>query len=446
MVCLRAKTSAAFRLSLCGLWLAAAAIAAHAQSPSAPSAESSAPSASDAAGKAAKAAPAPLAPPSGFKAFDIPGDRGGAVGLSWDASAADAPGREYILYKSTSPGGPFEEFKRFPATKNYQSDEPRVFGYSASNAKRHFIQRDVEIKDDKPVREYYQLAIAEGEAVAHCPETVTELAKPNWFAGHKINNLILVLFCSGFVLFFIHRAGKNPNLFIRKLSGLEAIDEAIGRATEMGKPILYTTGYSDMDQVSTIASVNILAHVSRKVADYDSRLLVPCKWSIAMTVCQEVVKESYLNAGRPDAYNPQEIYFIAGEQFSYTAAVDGLLVREKPAAIFLLGTFAAEALILAETGASTGAIQISGTDSAYQIPFFVVACDYCLIGEELYAASAYLSREPKLLGSLKGQDAGKLLLIAGLLLGNLCMLMQFGLGQMIAAPLVLAIKRFFTPL
>jgi hypothetical protein len=51
-----------------------------------------------------------------------------------------------------------------------------------------------------------------------------------------------------------------------------------------------------------------------------------------------------------------------------------------------------------------------------------LACDYCLIGEELYAASAYLSREPKLLGSLKGQDAGKAILLAVLVLGNLSLL------------------------
>jgi len=34
------------------------------------------------------------------------------------------------------------------------------------------------------------------------------------------------------------------------------------------------------------------------------------------------------------------------------------------------------------------------------------------MGEELYAASAYLSRDPLLLGSLRGQDLGKLVVIA----------------------------------
>ena len=93
------------------------------------------------------------------------------------------------------------------------------------------------------------------------------------------------------------------------------------------------------------------------------------------------------------------------------------MVRERPAAH--IGYFYAESLLLAETGSTTGAIQIAGTDAYTQLPFFVTTCDYTLMGEELYAASAYLSREPRLLGSLKGQDVGKLVLILGILLGTL---------------------------
>ena len=52
-----------------------------------------------------------------------------------------------------------------------------------------------------------------------------------------------------------------------------------------------------------------------------------------------------------------------------------------------------------------------------QLPFFVAACDYTLICEEFFAASAYLSGQPYQLGSLKGQDVGKLLVGAVLLVG-----------------------------
>jgi len=108
---------------------------------------------------------------------------------------------------------------------------------------------------------------------------------------------------------------------------------------------------------------------------------------------------------------------VSDEQFAYTAAVNGIMLRERPAAIFFMGSFFAESLILAETGNSTGAIQIAGTDSDSQLPFFIASCDYTLIGEELYAASAYLSKEPLLLGSLKGQDWSKLILMIAVFFG-----------------------------
>jgi hypothetical protein len=129
-----------------------------------------------------------------------------------------------------------------------------------------------------------------------------------------------------------------------------------------------------------------------------------------MAVAQEVVKESFGKEGKSEAYRPDNIYFITQSQFGYAAAVDGVIVREKPAANLFLGTFEAESLILAETGNSIGAIQIAGTDSTIQLSFFIVACDYTLIGEELFAASGYLSGDPKVTGSIKAQDWLKVLI------------------------------------
>jgi hypothetical protein len=99
--------------------------------------------------------------------------------------------------------------------------------------------------------------------------------------------------------------------------------------------------------------------------------------------------------------------------------VDGIMLRKKPAANFFMGYYFAEALLLTETGASTGAIQIAGTDADHQLPFFVTTCDYTLIGEELYAASAYLSREPVQVGTLRGQDIGKALILGVLGVGTI---------------------------
>jgi hypothetical protein len=129
-----------------------------------------------------------------------------------------------------------------------------------------------------------------------------------------------------------------------------------------------------------------------------------------MTVAQEVVREGYLKAGFPEKFNPDDIFYISSSQFGYAAAVDGIISRLKPASIFLLGTFEAESLILAETGNSIGAIQIAGTDSTIQLAFFIVACDYTLIGEELFAASGYLTQSETILSSVKAQDILKVLI------------------------------------
>jgi hypothetical protein len=81
-----------------------------------------------------------------------------------------------------------------------------------------------------------------------------------------------------------------------------------------------------------------------------------------------------------------------------------------------LGTFEAESLILAETGNIAGSIQIAGTDSTIQLAFFIVACDYTLIGEELFAASGYLSNDSAILASINAQDIMKVVIVAFVLI------------------------------
>jgi hypothetical protein len=194
----------------------------------------------------------------------------------------------------------------------------------------------------------------------------------------------------------------------------------------MGKPVLYVPGIMDIDEPETIASMSILARVAEKTAEYGTTLYVPTCHGMTMTMAQQVVKEAALRVGRPDWYNADNVPYITDDQFGYVAAVDGIMVRQKPATNFYLGKFYAESLILAETGFATGAIQIAGTALPDQLPFFVAACDFTLLGEELYAASAYLSQEPVQLGSLKGQDMGKLIFIVIILIGVLARILGAG--------------------
>jgi len=219
--------------------------------------------------------------------------------------------------------------------------------------------------------------------------------------------IALVLFAF-VIIYFIQKARAGEHIFIRKIAGLNAIDDALGRATEMGKPVLYVPGINGIGDLQTLASISILGHIAKKTASYETDLYVPLRDPMVYSTATEVVRESYLGAGRPDAFRENMVEFVTTEQFGYVAAVDGYMVRKEPAANFYLGGFYAESLLLAETGNSVGSIQIAGTAMPSQLPFFIASCDYTLIGEELFAAGAYLSSDPKSKGSLKGQDMGKL--------------------------------------
>ncbi len=135
-------------------------------------------------------------------------------------------------------------------------------------------------------------------------------------------------------------------------------------------------------------------------ASYDTRVVNTNADYLTMTVNEEIIRQSYLEAGRPDAFNPDDVRFLSDWQFGYTMGCAGIIAREKPAANFLIGYFYAESLILAESGALVGAIQVAATSSnVAQLPFFVAACDYTMIGEEFCRAAA-LSKEPVIYGSV----------------------------------------------
>ncbi|OQX70510.1 MAG: hypothetical protein B6D62_04770, partial [Candidatus Cloacimonas sp. 4484_275] len=216
---------------------------------------------------------------------------------------------------------------------------------------------------------------------------------------------------------YIFSAKSGKELYIRRIAGLDSMDESVGRATEMGKPILFIPGTLDLDDMQTIAGLTILGKLAQKAAEHEADIIVPVCRSMVLSTAKEIVKEAYLKAGRPDEYKSDSVFYLTDDQFGFVAGVDGIMIREKPAANFFLGAFYAESLILAETGFASGAIQTSGTAMPSQLPFFVVACDYTLIGEELFAASAYLSKDPHQLGSLKGQDLGKAVFVIVLIIG-----------------------------
>ena len=330
-----------------------------------------------------------------LRGTDSPNDAGGVIDLDWSSPDNQSLFTEYRIYRNTVGQGNWELIGSVAGATPSFSDVTGVKGIPYNYMVRGY--RHGEIFESKPV--------------------MNLVSEASWFNWGKINLLLIAVIVLTAIIWYVARSGNGKVHYIRKIAGLQAVEEAVGRATEMGRSVLFVPGIQDLDDVQTIAGLTILGSVAKMTAQYETRLDVPVSRSLVMSNGREVVKQAYMAVGRHDFYNENIVHYVTDEQFGYVAAIDGIMVREKPAACFYMGAFFAESLILAETGNHVGAIQIAGTAMPTQLPFFVAACDYTLIGEELFAASAYLSKDASAIASLRGQDVGKLLAMFSIIIG-----------------------------
>ena len=372
-----------------------------------------------------------LRAPTGVSITDNPNDNGHGVLLRWTPSPDEQALLSYDVYRAADAAAPDSAWfsvgtaPRGTSEWLYFDPDPAMQGqpnpgYVAIGETVHLRLR----------------GRAAGGELSPWSEIGSGAGHGNWFHTGKVNILVLTLGFGLAIVYFIRAARQGKEFYIRPIPGLSAVDEAIGRATEMGKPILYVLGTGTASDIATIAGYTILSRVAKRSAEYQTQILVPVNDPVMLAMGQEVVKEAYVQAGRPEVYNADNISYVSAMQFPYVAAVNGLMQRERPATNFYMGVFHAESLLLAETGSTTGAVQISGTDQLAQIPFFVAATDYTLIGEELYAASAYLSQEASQIGPLKAQDYTKVLVIIVLIVGILALTLFHwdGIQQLVKTP------------
>ena len=159
-----------------------------------------------------------------------------------------------------------------------------------------------------------------------------------WLLGHPyfVTERFIMLFSivtlSATLLYYIRAAERGEEFYLRPIPALKAVEEAVGRSTEMGRPILYVPGIQDMDQVETVAGVVVLGHVAKMTARYETSLNVPVSRSIVMKAARESCREAYMVEGRPDMFNEDMVHYLTDDQFAYAAGFSRSIMPLTPAA------------------------------------------------------------------------------------------------------------------
>ena len=231
---------------------------------------------------------------------------------------------------------------------------------------------------------------------------------------------ILILLLMGSVLYCVWRARRGKISYVRRVSGISAMEEAVGRATEMGRPILFIPGNSGIQAIETHTSMAVLAHVVRLAARMRSELVVLMSVPENYPLVEATIRQAYIAEGAPELFRGQEqVRFLSNDSVVFAAGVSRFVEENRPGCVIFFGTFDFTALLLAEPGARLGILQIAGDPSLFQMPFFVCTCDHTVIGEEFFAAGALVSPDPRMRNSLLGQDLIKLVFAAIVIFGLL---------------------------
>jgi hypothetical protein len=216
------------------------------------------------------------------------------------------------------------------------------------------------------------------------------------------------------------REGRKPDL--RPIPGYDALGEYVGQAAESGRSLHISVGTGGIGTgvtAETLAGLTVLEHVAAQAARAGLKPIVTVSDPSILPVAQDVLRNSYALHGYLGEYDPTYVRFISPDNAAYAAGVTDILDHAEVSANIMVGSFGDEFLLMSEVGARRGIGQVGGTTSPQILPFVHASVDHALIGEEIFAAGAYLLDKTSHIASLAAQDWLRTAIIITIVIGIL---------------------------
>jgi hypothetical protein len=246
--------------------------------------------------------------------------------------------------------------------------------------------------------------------------TSTFLIKEDRIVGTILAVILLI------VTYYYSKNKKD--IYIRNIPAVQAIDEAVGRAAEMGRPIVcsYGAARKGMD-FWTVSALSILSHTAEKCAETGAKLIVPLSAdpSSLMThpIAKDLVKSSYTKMRAPELYDENDFRQTGSNFRTWAMNYAEILYEVQPAANIFTGYIAYGVFLAEQSGAIEGCMSIGSSFYLSAIAMIAISCDYTLISTDIIAAGAYFTEDPEQKGFLRTLDIFSLLMIALILLGSI---------------------------
>jgi hypothetical protein len=144
----------------------------------------------------------------------------------------------------------------------------------------------------------------------------------------------------------------------------------------------------------------------------------------ALAILSQDTLKTASRASSQGVYDPTAGRLTGLTPFSYAAGTIPAIRDENISANVLMGNFGVEAALLAEASERANAFTLAASDNLAGQAVLYATAQEPLIGEELYAAGAYMDAGPLHTASLRVQDILRWLIIAVILVGALIQLLR----------------------
>jgi len=252
---------------------------------------------------------------------------------------------------------------------------------------------------------------------------------PFWLQGRTASSIMTILLFL-FTVYLTSQARKGKfKTHIRELPAYDAIEEGIGRATEMNRPVFWATGdkgtlFNELAP-HVLTSFAGLRYISELCVKYGAKQIVCVGGTKGggadlLPYVQAIIDEAYTAGGKPGE-TEGIVRYIASEGSAYGAGLQGTITRENPAAVMIIAPFGDNMIPPAEAAGRVGAISIGGGAryGGSMDHHYVAFCDYWMICDEYFTFGALLTHEPATEAGIAIGDYTKWVLIALTALGFL---------------------------
>ena len=226
---------------------------------------------------------------------------------------------------------------------------------------------------------------------------------------------------AGLLYWLSARIKSGRRVGLRQLEGYEAIRNQSAKSVETGRGVHFSVGRGSLvgtANPTSIAALSALDYLSGEACASDVPPQTTAGDGTLLVAAQDSLRGAYKNAGRSTDYSPLNAQYLAAENqaMTFAAGVSDVVNRGELGSSLLIGRIGVEVAIMTEAAERGNMEQVIGSDDPTALALAITATDKVLMGEEMFAAGAYLHGEPAQIASLQLQDILRIVAIIGILL------------------------------